>query len=129
MNRPTDIVRRTEVLYALAHRKMGEENYADAAALLRLMLHFAPTDDRCSLALGVCHERQGQLRLAAELYASGVLAANPAGRCALACARILDRQDRSQEAEELYQHAAEALEKSGDDALLLVCRQEMEVRR
>lgn len=125
---PTETARRTEALYTLAHRKLGEQRYVDAAALLRLMLHVAPTDERAWLALGLCHERLGQLGTASELYATGVLAARPTGRCALACARVLERQGRSDEAGELYEHAIEAFETRGEDDLARLCRQELEVR-
>jgi tetratricopeptide (TPR) repeat protein len=123
-----NVSRRREALYALAHRKLGDEHYQDAAVLLRLMLHLAPADERAWLALGLCHENMGQLRLASELYAAGVLAASPAGRCALACARVLDRQDRGCEATDLYLSAIQAFEVSGEVDLLRLSRSEFEAR-
>jgi tetratricopeptide (TPR) repeat protein len=119
---------RLEALYALAYRKLNEHNHADAGALLRLMLHVAPGDERAWLALGLCHERLGQLKLASELYAAGAMAARPSGRCALACARVLDRQGQSDSASELYVHAVEAFEATADHELATHCRDELEAR-
>ena len=79
--------RHTEALYALAYDKLSEQNHRDAACLLRLMLHLAPNDERGWLGLGLCHEREGQLEMASQLYASGVLANRASGRCATSTPR------------------------------------------
>jgi Flp pilus assembly protein TadD len=118
----------TESLYALAFSKLGQHSYCDAACLLRLMLHLAPTDERAWLGLGLCHERLGQLEVASQLYASGVLAANPSGRCALACARLLGRRGLDDDATRLYEHAVTAFELRGEEQLANVAREEMEAQ-
>lgn len=118
----------TESLYALAFSKLGQHSYSDAACVLRLMLHLAPSDERAWLGLGLCHERLGQLEVASQLYASGVLAANPSGRCALACARLLGSRGLDEDAAQLYEHAVSAFELRGDDQLANIAREEMEAQ-
>jgi tetratricopeptide (TPR) repeat protein len=120
--------RHTEALYTLAYHKLSQQNHHDAACLLRLMLHLAPSDERAWLGLGLCHEREGQLEMASQLYASGVLANRASGRCALACARVLDRRGLDDECRDLYEHAVEAFEQSGDDELAHAARSELEAR-
>jgi Tfp pilus assembly protein PilF len=117
-----------EALYALAFKKLGQESFHDASALLRLMLHLAPKDERAWLGLGVCHEKLGQLRTAGEIYAAGCAAAKPSGRCALACARVLDRQGRSDSADNLYELAIEAFESVNQDELARLARAEQRGR-
>lgn len=118
----------SEALYALAFKKLGQESFHDASALLRLMLHLAPKDERAWLGLGLCHERLGQLRVAGEIYAAGCAAAKPSGRCALACARVLDRQGQSDSADDLYEVAIEAFENANQDELARLARAELQVR-
>lgn len=120
--------RRVEALYALAHGKLNRQEHHDAACLLRLMLHLAPSDERAWLGLGLCHEREGQLEMASQLYASGVLASEGSGRCALACARVLDQRGNDAEARELYEHAVAAFELRGEEELARAAQRELEAR-
>ncbi len=91
---------------------------ADAARMFRTLVQASPRDERGWLGLGECHERQDQLRIAAELYGTGGTVADPPVRCRLARARVLARSgqhDASEEALDAARLAAEAL----DDEVLL----------
>jgi Tfp pilus assembly protein PilF len=115
-------------LYVLAHRKMTDGNYRDAATLLRLMLHLAPEDERSWFALALCHEQIGQIDVARQLYAAGAVAAKPAGRCALASARMCLELGRMEEATQQYELALAAFAARGDDELHQLTEREMELR-
>lgn len=117
-----------EALYALAYAKMERESYFDAACLLRLMLHLAPADERAWLALGLCHQKTGQLDAARELYATGSVAAMPSGRCTLALARVLAEQGQHAAAEAYYNAALEAFDATHEEAMAQLTRAEIEVR-
>lgn len=106
-----------DTLYSLAHREITLGNYRDAATLLRLMLHLAPDDERSWLALGLCHEREGQPGVARELYSAGTVAAAPSGRCALAAARVCLALCKQDEAVEHYESALTAFEALGENEL------------
>ncbi len=113
-----------EVLYATGHWLFNQDRFADAASVFRVMLHAAPQDERPWLALGECHEGISQLNLAAELYATGTVAAAPAPRCALARARVLRKLDRVAEAEEAYELAGELADGADDMQLAALVRRE-----
>ncbi len=112
------VERVVETVYATGYWLFGQERYADAAAVFRVLLQAAPEMERSWLALGECHERAGQLRLALELYTAGTVAAAPAPRCSLARARTLKALGRDMEADAAFDVARELAEDS-DDATLV----------
>ena len=113
-----------EVLYATGHWLFTQDRFSDAAAVFRVMLHAAPQDERPWLALGECHEAISQLNLAAELYATGTIAAAPAPRCALARARVLRKLDRTAEADDAFEKALELAEDAGEVNLAALVRRD-----
>jgi tetratricopeptide (TPR) repeat protein len=60
-----------EALYSAGHWLLTAERFADAAVVFRTMAMAAPSDERCWLALGSCHEAIGQLEIAISLYEAG----------------------------------------------------------
>jgi len=78
-----------ELVYCKGFELHADGRYADAAEVFRVMLQIAPTDERGWLALGDCHEKIGQKRIAFEIYGAGSVAAQPAPRCLIARFRIL----------------------------------------
>lgn len=107
-----------EALYAAGHNLFSQERVGEAAAVFRILLQLAPTDERGWLALGACHEQIEQPDVAQELYAAGISAAPNAARCALASARLLQRDGREDEAAEALA-LSRAFAESGDDDELL----------
>ena len=117
-----------ELLYRQGFRLHADERYAEAAAVFRAMLRLAPTDERGWLALGDCHERAGQRRIALELYSAGSIAADPAPRCHLSRFRTLYDLDRTTEAEDAYERAAAIASRLENEALLAVMSDERRAR-
>lgn len=113
-----------EALYAAGHLLHSRECWADAAAVFRLMLRAAPTDERAWLALGDCHEKSGQPLIALELYGAASAAAAPAGRCAVARVRLLRALDRDDEADSAWEELVSAVEASGDETLASLIEEE-----
>jgi tetratricopeptide (TPR) repeat protein len=113
-----------EAIYATGHWLFEREQFENAAKVFRVMLHAAPRDERGWLALGECHERIGQPRIALELYGAGSVVAAPSARCDLARARALRALDRGDEADEALDRALQ-LASEGDDAdLVALARRE-----
>jgi len=106
-----------EKLYGLGHWLLEQERFADAALAFRTMLRSAPSDERSWLALAVCHERAGQLRIALELYGAGMAIVPTSVRCQIARARLLRRLSRDCEAEEALKKASEVARGIGDEEL------------
>jgi tetratricopeptide (TPR) repeat protein len=79
----------TELVYSKGFAFHADGRYAEAAEAFRVMLQIAPTDERGWLALGDCHEKVGQKRVALEIYGAGSVAAQPAPRCLISRFRIL----------------------------------------
>ena len=79
----------TELVYCRGFALHADGRYAEAAEAFRVMLQIAPTDERGWLALGDCHEKVGQERVALEIYGAGTVAAQPAPRCLISQFRIL----------------------------------------
>ena len=103
-----------EALYATAHWLLDQGRPDDAAGVLRLMLLAAPRDGRAWLALGACHEKKKQPKLALELYWTGRLVAERPARCALARARLLRRLGDDDDADEALLDARALAEAAGD---------------
>lgn len=79
-----------EALYAVAYSFLDMERLASALHAFRVMVRFAPTDERAWLGLGACHEGFGQEDIALELYGAGSLVSEPpSSRCLIALARVL----------------------------------------
>ena len=112
-----------EAIYAAGHWLLEEQRLADAAKVFRVMLHAAPHDERAWLALGECHERRDQLRIALELYGAGSALSAPSVRCQLARARVLRALDRDDEADQAFEAAAQAaFDRDDDELVALVAR-------
>ncbi len=76
-----------EVFYAVGHHLIENEQFHDAAIVLRAMIVASPTDPRGWLALSQCHEEIDQLMIAKELLAAGRTVVVPDVRLGLALAR------------------------------------------
>jgi tetratricopeptide (TPR) repeat protein len=120
--------RAIEGLYQEGFLLHTDERYAEAAAHFRAMLRAAPTDERGWLALGDCHEKLGQLRVALELYSAGTIAAEPAPRCLLSRFRVLYDMNRPTDAERAYDQALEIATWREDDALGSIIENERRIR-
>ena len=120
--------RAADLLYAQGLQMHGEERYADAAAVFRLMLRVAPTDERGWVALGDCHQRVGQNQVALELYGAGMIAAEPAPLCAIARFRTLWDLERTVEADEAFEEAQRLLDEGSDSSLVDRLAREREAR-
>ncbi len=119
-----------EAIYAAGHWLLEQERFADAAKVFRVMLHAAPRDERGWLALGECHERIDQPRIALELYGTGAALAEHPARCQLGRARVLRKLDREDEADVALDTATYAASEMGDDELVaLVENERQRVRR
>ncbi len=117
-----------EALYALGYGLHAQERFADAAAVFRIMLQVAPTDERSWLALGECHELLGHSEVALELYGAGSTVVDGAIRCELARYRLFAALGRDTEAEEALEAATEIAENSSDGALVELIDAEKAVR-
>lgn len=118
---PADTV---EKLYGLGYWLYGQERFADAALAFRTMLRTAPSDERSWLALGSCHERINQFRIALELYGTGSAIVPTSVRCQLARVRVLKQMDRESEAQDALEMASRLAEEQGDDELIRLVRAE-----
>ena len=113
-----------EALYQKGFRLHADERYEEAAAVFRAMLRAAPTDERSWLALGECHEKLGQPRIALELYSAGTIAAEPAPRCLLSRFRALYDLNRKSDAERAFEKALQIATSRHDDALVCMLENE-----
>lgn len=120
--------RAAELLYAQGMQLHEEDRFADAAAVFRLLIRLAPTDERGWLALGDCHHRAGQSEMALELWGAGVVAAEPAPLCALARFRTLWDLDRHPHSDEAYEEAVHQVDLAGDPRLEERLGQERQAR-
>src|SRR6478609_10480756 len=111
---PSDTI---EKLYSVGFWLHARERYADAALAFRTMLRTAPTDERGWLALGACHEKIEQPRVALQLYDWGAKVARDSTRCHLARARLFAQLDRVLDATEAADAALRVAEEKGDDEL------------
>jgi tetratricopeptide (TPR) repeat protein len=126
MGLPGPSIPTVEAIYATGHWLFEREQYVDAAKVFRVMLHAAPRDERGWLALGECHERIGQPRIALELYGAGSVVAGPSARCALARARTLRMLDRQEDADDAFERAFQIAADAGDEELAGLARREKE---
>jgi tetratricopeptide (TPR) repeat protein len=115
-----------EAIYATGHWLLSKERHGDAAKVFRVMLHAAPTDERAWLALGECHERIGQHRIALELYGTGSVLAATAVRCHVARARVLHLLERDVEAEAALETAEKLAAARDDESLVTLVAGERE---
>jgi tetratricopeptide (TPR) repeat protein len=113
-----------DALYATGHWLFSQERYRDASSVFRAMLACAPDDERGWLALGACHEKNGQPVLALELYGVGRVLAKPSGRCEVARSRVLRERDQTEQATEALDQAQKIADETGDDELLALVARE-----
>jgi tetratricopeptide (TPR) repeat protein len=106
-----------EGLYATGHWLYSQDRLEHARSVFRAMIHIAPHDERGWLALGACHEAQGQQDIAFELYGAAVASASTAPRCELARARILRQRGQQDEALEAIEEAGRLARELRDDEL------------
>lgn len=106
-------------LYSVAYALLDAERIRDATNAFRVMVRFAPLDERAWLGLGECHERVGEIEIASELYGAGAsVSSPPSARCFVALARLARRSGELDAAAEHYDSAASLAEEAGDDAML-----------
>jgi tetratricopeptide (TPR) repeat protein len=117
-----------EALYRKGFELHARERYAEASAVFRAMLRAAPTDERGWLALGDCHEKLGQHRIALELYSAGTIAAEPAPRCSLSRFRALYDLNCKSAAESAYDHSLQIAKSLQDGALISTIQNERRAR-
>lgn len=104
-----------DALYAFAYEMLEREQLLHALQGFRVLVRFAPTDERAWLGLAACHERLDQPDVAAELYGAGAMvAAPPSVRCHLALARIARSRGDSAEAEEHLETARRSADERDD---------------
>ncbi|HEX8794712.1 MAG TPA: hypothetical protein VF765_27385 [Polyangiaceae bacterium] len=117
----TDVLRASpgaiDALYATGHWLYSQLRIEQAIPVFRAMIHIAPEDERGWLALGACHETQGQSEVALELYGAGTAVAPVAPRCELARARILFARGMNREAEAALAEASRIAEETRDAEL------------
>ncbi len=100
--------RARDALYAFAHTMLEADRLEQAVQAFRVLVRFAPTDERAWLGLGACHERLEQEDVAEELYGAGsIVACPPSARCLLALARLARRRGDTQTALEHIEAASE----------------------
>jgi tetratricopeptide (TPR) repeat protein len=110
--------RALEAIYAVAYTMLEAQRLHEATAAFRVMVRFAPTDERGWLGLGKCHEEVGQSDIAAQIYGAGSLATSPpSSRCLVARARLDREIGDLAEADELLDEALGLAEASGDSEL------------
>ena len=108
-----------EALYSAAFMFLDADRVEDATRAFRVMVRFAPTDERAWLGLGACHERRDEDDIAAELYGAGsVVASPPSPRCFVALARIERARGESEAADEHLGEALVLAEALDDDDLI-----------
>lgn len=117
-----------EALYATGYSLLQSSRFAEAAAVFRIMMRLAPVDERGWLALGECHERIGQNRIALELYSAGARAASPAARCLVAQFRLLYDNSDFALADAIFEDAEKLAEELEDEALGRLLQAERKVR-
>jgi predicted Zn-dependent protease len=111
-----------DAVYATAHWLLSRERATDAARVFRVMIQIAPHDERGWLGLGECHERIGQMRVAAELYGAasvvtgGVRSASV--RCLVARARAMSKLGREHDVVRMLDDAERAAAEQGDESLI-----------
>lgn len=111
--------RALDALYAAAFMFLDADRVEDATKAFRVMVRFAPLDERAWLGLGACHERRDEHDIAAELYGAGsVVASPPSPRCLLALARIERTRGDGASADDHVEDAV-ALAQSLDDQALI----------
>lgn len=115
--------RALEALYATAYALLEAGTLAGATRAFRVMVRFAPEDERSWLGLGHCHERLEQDDVAAEIYGAGAVVGASA-RCMLAAARLARRSGEAFVARERFDGALELAEESGDQELAIAIRAE-----
>ncbi len=113
----------TESLYAVGHRLLENDRMSDAADVFRVLLRAAPTDERGWLALGLCHERSDQLRIALELYSAGSVVAEPSPLLHIARARLLRGLEDEAAARLAYDAAMDCASRDQEDLCALAAHE------
>lgn len=111
-----------EAIYATGHWLLEQARLDDAASVFRAMALAAPDDARAWLGLGACHERTGQLSVAARLYRAGVGVAREPARCLVAEARALRGAGDDDGADAALEQAERLVEAALDDELPALVR-------
>ena len=107
-----------DALYAFAHTMLETDRMEQAVQAFRVLVRFAPTDERAWLGLGACHEKLEQDDVASELYGAGAMVASPpSARCHLALARLARRRGDMLEAVEYIDAAGELASELDDREL------------
>ena len=113
-----------EGLYAVAHTFFDMDRIQEATKAFRVMVRFAPTDERSWLGLGQCHDRLGQGDIACELYGAGSVVCSPSPRLLLALARSKRELGDASAADDHFEQALGLCESIEDEALEQLVRRE-----
>lgn len=103
-------------LYAVAYRFLECGDVNGALHAFRVMVRFAPTDERGWIGLGSCHEQRGEPEVATELFGAGAVASSSA-RCLIALARLRATDGDHAAAIDLLDDARELAEENSPDLL------------
>jgi Tfp pilus assembly protein PilF len=110
--------RARDAIYAFAFAMLRSEQLDPAVKAFRVLVRFAPTDERAWLGLAACHEKRGEPDVAEELYGAGAIVASPpSARCHLALARIVRARGEGDLAREHLETACGLVD--SDDAELV----------
>ena len=118
--------RALEALYTTGLWLMDQGRITDAARVFEAMMVCEPTDERGWLALGTCHERLDNSKVAYSIFEAGRHAASPSARCELARARAARAMGDSDTADEAYDDAIAAAEALDDAELQQLATMEKE---
>ena len=100
-----------EGLYAVAYRFLEAGHVPHAIRAFRVMVRFAPTDERGWLGLGTCHEQLADDDVAEEIFGAGALVSEPrSARCLVALARLRAKDGDRRSALEILMEAQDLTE-------------------
>lgn len=109
-----------EALYALGHWLLSSARTEDAAIVFRTLVVSAPEDERGWLAMGVCHEKLGQLEVARHIYSSARITVPASCRCQFALARLCRILGDESAPDELEKAEAIAEEQGDDECIAMI---------
>ncbi len=114
-----------EAVYAFAWTLLDGHRLLDATKAFRVLVRYAPSDERSWLGLGACHEELGQDDIARELYGAGSLVSSPRSvRCLLAAARLQRRCGERATSDDLIAEAWSLADDLEDDDLRALVERE-----
>jgi len=118
--------RALEALYTTGLWLIDQNRLNDAARVFQAMMVCQPTDERGWLALGTCHEKMDNVKVAYSIFEAGRHAASPSARCEIARARAARALGNEDLALEAYDAAIAAAEAADDEQLQSLATMERE---